>query len=72
MNLPRRAPRSDFGEIAAQGAPANVVTDTLIAQVFGLRCRVVADPVTASPLVVPIEPSSPWSRCRAERADRCR
>jgi iron complex transport system ATP-binding protein len=42
------------GAIVAQGTPADVVTDTLIAQVFGLRCRVIDDPVTGSPLVVPI------------------
>jgi iron complex transport system ATP-binding protein len=42
------------GEIIAQGTPADVVTEALVARVFGLSCRVVPDPVTATPMVVPI------------------
>jgi iron complex transport system ATP-binding protein len=42
------------GKIAAQGAPEQVVTEPLVREVFGIDCRVIADPVTGTPLVVPI------------------
>jgi len=42
------------GEVVARGAPGDILTDTLVHDVFGLRCRVVDDPITGSPLVVPI------------------
>lgn len=41
------------GEIVAQGLPAEVVTAELVEAVFGVRCRVVDDPETGTPLVVP-------------------
>ena len=41
------------GAIAAQGRPGEVLTATLVAEVFGLPCRVVPDPVTGTPMVVP-------------------
>lgn len=42
------------GEIAAQGVPHQVVTEELVRQVFSIDCRIIADPVTDTPLVVPI------------------
>jgi len=42
------------GEILAQGAPADVVTSELVADVFGVRAQVVPDPETGTPLVVPV------------------
>lgn len=42
------------GRIVAEGPPAAVVTDTLVQDVFDLRCQVVPDPVSATPMVVPI------------------
>ncbi|MGW5868757.1 ABC transporter ATP-binding protein [Streptomyces sp. NPDC055239] len=45
------------GRIVAEGAPADVVTEDLVREVFGLECVVVPDPVTGSPLVVP---GAPW------------
>jgi iron complex transport system ATP-binding protein len=42
------------GQIAAQGNPSEVVTETLVREVFGIDCRIIADPVTSTPLVVPI------------------
>ncbi|MFH8990700.1 ABC transporter ATP-binding protein [Streptomyces sp. NPDC017940] len=45
------------GRIAATGTPAEVVTEDLVREVFGLECVVVPDPVTGSPLVVP---GTPW------------
>ncbi|WP_129336488.1 ABC transporter ATP-binding protein [Cellulomonas endophytica] len=41
------------GRVVAQGAPEDVVTETLVHEVFGLACRVVPDPETGTPLVVP-------------------
>jgi iron complex transport system ATP-binding protein len=42
------------GAIVAEGSPRDVVTATLVSEVFGLECLVVPDPVTETPLVVPI------------------
>lgn len=42
------------GRIVAAGAPAEVITEELLAEVFGLAARVIEDPVAGSPLVVPI------------------
>jgi iron complex transport system ATP-binding protein len=41
------------GAIVAQGHPAEVVTAELVQQVFGMRCQVIPDPETATPLVIP-------------------
>ncbi|WP_442864202.1 ABC transporter ATP-binding protein [Arthrobacter sp. ATA002] len=42
------------GTIAAQGAPADVVTEELVRDVFGLESRVISDPVAGTPMVVPV------------------
>jgi iron complex transport system ATP-binding protein len=42
------------GQIAAHGAPAVVVTEALVAAVFGIECRIIDDPVTGTPLIAPI------------------
>jgi iron complex transport system ATP-binding protein len=42
------------GRIAAAGPPEQVVTEAVVEDVFGLRCRVVPDPVSGTPLVVPV------------------
>lgn len=41
------------GRVVAQGAPAQIVTPELVADVFDLDCTVIDDPITATPLVVP-------------------
>ncbi|MFE9047978.1 ABC transporter ATP-binding protein [Streptomyces rubiginosohelvolus] len=46
------------GRIVAEGAPGDIVTAELVAQVFGLEAVIVPDPVTGSPLVVP---GAPWT-----------
>jgi iron complex transport system ATP-binding protein len=43
------------GRVVAQGAPADVVTEPLVEEVFGLPCRVIPDPVTGAPLVLPLD-----------------
>jgi iron complex transport system ATP-binding protein len=42
------------GYIVAAGKPAEVITEELLAEVFGLAARVIPDPVAGTPLVVPI------------------
>ncbi|PPK62595.1 ABC transporter ATP-binding protein [Actinokineospora auranticolor] len=42
------------GVIAAQGHPGDIVTAELVEDVFGLRCRIVPDPETGTPMVVPL------------------
>ena len=41
------------GAVVAEGSPADVVTEPLVREVFGLACRVVPDPETGTPMVVP-------------------
>lgn len=42
------------GAIVAQGAPHEVITAATVASVFGLAAQVITDPVTGTPMVVPI------------------
>jgi ABC-type cobalamin/Fe3+-siderophores transport system ATPase subunit len=46
------------GELIAEGPPASVVTEELVAEVFGVRARIVPDPETGTPLVVPLAHSA--------------
>jgi iron complex transport system ATP-binding protein len=41
------------GQIVAHGEPSRIVTAELVEQVFGLRCTVIDDPETGTPLVIP-------------------
>ncbi|MGW7100707.1 ABC transporter ATP-binding protein [Streptomyces sp. NPDC054838] len=41
------------GVVVAEGPPAEVVTAGLVEEVFGLRCQIIEDPETGTPLVVP-------------------
>jgi ABC-type cobalamin/Fe3+-siderophores transport system ATPase subunit len=41
------------GRIVEQGDPRTVVTAELIEEVFGLGCRIIDDPETGTPLVIP-------------------
>jgi len=40
------------GRIYAQGIPAETVTERFVREVFGVGCRVIADPVSGAPLCV--------------------
>ena len=42
------------GAVAALGSPADVVTEELVKDVFGLASRVIPDPVSGTPLILPI------------------
>ena len=44
------------GRVRADGAPADVLTPDALEAIFGLSCRVLDDPVTGTPLVVPSAP----------------
>ncbi|MEW6152946.1 MAG: ABC transporter ATP-binding protein [Actinomycetota bacterium] len=51
------------GAIAAEGSPAEVVTEAMVERVFGLAVRIIADPVAGTPLVVPAgHPHRPGSQ----------
>lgn len=42
------------GRIVAEGSPSKVVTAETVAEVFGLESQVIPDPVSGTPMVVPI------------------
>lgn len=42
------------GRIVAEGTPREVVTAALVEEVFDLPCQVVPDPVTGTPMVIPL------------------
>ncbi len=42
------------GAVVAEGVPGAVVTPSRVEEVFDLRCQVIDDPVSGTPLVVPI------------------
>jgi iron complex transport system ATP-binding protein len=42
------------GRLYAQGDPADVVTERMVRDVFGMAARVVPDPVSGCPLVLPV------------------
>ena len=42
------------GRIVAEGPPSEVVTEATVADVFGLESRVIPDPVSGTPMVVPL------------------
>ncbi|MCM3885883.1 ABC transporter ATP-binding protein [Frankia sp. R82] len=54
------------GRIIAQGPPNEIVTAELVYEVFGLACRVITDPESGTPLVVPLHSAA----ARAARAAR--
>ncbi|MEH0982555.1 ABC transporter ATP-binding protein [Micromonospora sp. CPCC 205556] len=55
------------GRVVAAGDPKQVVTAALVEEVFGLACRIVEDPETGTPLVVP---AARRSGDRLHQADR--
>ncbi|MFC4592466.1 ABC transporter ATP-binding protein [Sphaerisporangium corydalis] len=42
------------GRVVAKGAPAEVITAEAVEDIFGLRCQVTTDPVSGTPLVIPM------------------
>jgi iron complex transport system ATP-binding protein len=41
------------GSIIAQGYPSEIVTEAMVHDVFGIACRIIPDPITDTPLVIP-------------------
>ncbi|SFB60780.1 iron complex transport system ATP-binding protein [Amycolatopsis marina] len=62
------------GEVVAEGDPAVVITAELVDDVFGLPCRIIDDPETGTPLVVPLRRSrsgrEPAARAGAATGNR--
>lgn len=44
------------GEILAQGSPEEIATEKLMRETFGINARIIPDPETARPLVIPRTP----------------
>ena len=42
------------GTLVAEGRPVEVMTEAVVASVFGMASRVVIDPVSATPMIIPI------------------
>ncbi|MFD5557992.1 ABC transporter ATP-binding protein [Streptomyces sp. NPDC127068] len=42
------------GSVVAEGTPAQIITEELVEEVFGLPCTIITDPVAGSPLVIPL------------------
>ncbi len=42
------------GRIVAEGTPSEVITAEVVENVFGLRCVVGEDPVSRTPMVIPM------------------
>ncbi len=45
------------GRIVAQGSPSDIVTASLLEDVFGVRARIIVDPETGGPMIVPHAPA---------------
>ncbi len=41
------------GAVVAEGDPGDIVTAALVESVYGMKCEVIPDPQTGTPLVVP-------------------
>ena len=52
------------GTIVAHGAPSEVVTAQVVEEVFGLPVQVISDPLTGTPLVLPLPRPHPSRRRR--------
>lgn len=42
------------GQVYTQGAPMQVMTEAMVREVFGLECHIMQDPVTGTPMCVPV------------------
>ncbi|MDT7796649.1 MAG: iron-siderophore transport system ATP-binding protein [Actinomycetota bacterium] len=47
------------GRIVASGKPVEVITEELVEEVFDVRCRITPDPVSGTPMVIPISRHHP-------------
>ncbi|MBV9324222.1 MAG: ABC transporter ATP-binding protein [Chloroflexi bacterium] len=63
------------GQIAAEGRPAEILTTALVKKVFNIECRLIPDPATGLPLIVPVSSRTPLDKrtthwCCPAPADR--
>lgn len=58
------------GRVIAAGAPGDIVTTALVEEVFGVVCRVIGDPETGTPLVIPAAPRRSAARTEPAAAGR--
>jgi iron complex transport system ATP-binding protein len=42
------------GKIYVAGKPEEVVTEDIVSEVFGLKCRIYPDPIVGTPMCIPI------------------
>ena len=42
------------GAVVATGDPRDVVTAALVEEVYDLPCRIITDPVSGTPIVIPL------------------
>lgn len=47
------------GSVVAEGPPTEVITAELVQEVFGLTAQVIPDPLTGTPLVLPVPSATP-------------
>ncbi|MDX3188139.1 ABC transporter ATP-binding protein [Streptomyces sp. MN03-5084-2B] len=47
------------GRVVAAGEPSSVITEDLVEEVFDVRCQVTPDPVSGTPMVIPISRHHP-------------
>jgi len=58
------------GRVVAAGEPRRILTAELVEEVFGLPCRVIEDPETGTPLVLPLARRWPAAGPHPRPADR--
>lgn len=56
------------GKIMAEGAPSKIVTEQMVSEVFGLSARIIADPETGLPMIVPRPTSRRFMQAKSARA----
>lgn len=42
------------GQVISHGQPEEILTESLIEQVYGMKCQIIKDPLSNSPLILPI------------------
>jgi len=57
------------GRVLAQGPPAEAVTPQLVRALYGVDCVLVPDPVSGTPIVVPVRRSTPGGHVHRSQAD---
>ena len=56
------------GSILAHGRPEEVVTAEMVEEVFGLAVQVISDPLTGTPLVLPLRKAAALEQANQQLA----